>query len=150
MVEIITVTPLGGGHSALPVLFWRNGTRRQYSAFPHWFERSEPIGCGSRWRDGGGKKGVGRGWWGRLERRLKEAKFKRKGTSPLLPRGFLSSVVDSTHQVALTLLSTLGFSACTWSRHLASPARAPIPPGAPVRPYGGWGLLWSGMGVACC
>ena len=35
--------------------------------FPHWFERREPIGCGSRWRDGGGKKGlVGGGGKGKL------------------------------------------------------------------------------------
>ena len=71
----------------------------------------------------GREEGVGEGW-GSFEEGWKGQIQKEEFASCLLRRGFLSSILDSAHQVALTLLSTIGISACIWSGHLASTGKS--------------------------
>lgn len=117
------------------------GLRRQYSVFSLLVWKAWSYRLQVEVEGWGREEGVGVGWWGGYKEGWKGQIQKEEFASPLLPRGFLSSVVDSTHQVALPLLSTLGASACIWSGHLASTGMGTNSSRSPVRPYGGWRLL---------
>lgn len=131
------------------------GLRRQYSAFPHWFWkewtyrlRVEVEGWGrKKGLVGGGGEAKKEGWKGQIQ---------RKNLHLLYFPGF---------SIFISGLYTPGcpdLAVYTWllslylGRHLASPARAPIPPGAQWGPmvagdcWSGWvSWLLMGKSVPC-